>query len=77
MLESHARPLTYQGRPAQLSVIRSNGYCWGRIRFPDGSHPKDVVTTDDLYERTDEDALDELERLSANPNHVEMAHGWL
>lgn len=55
MIFSEAFPFTYKGRPAQLRVIRNNGFCWGRIVCKRGGE-LDVWTRSDQYERTDEAA---------------------
>lgn len=77
MIESNARDITIQGKPGRLSVIRNNGYCWGRIRFAGKDEKQlDVFTKRDHYERTDEEALDSFER-AAKRGQVEEAVGWL
>lgn len=77
MIESATRAITHEGKPAQLSVIRNDGHCWGRIRFEDEQQPQlDVVTRKDCYEDEDSVALDTFER-AAKRGRVEQAVGWL
>lgn len=77
MIESASRAITHDGKPAQLSVIRNDGYCWGRIRFQDDREPQlDVMTRKDCYDDDDTAALDTFER-AAKRGRVEPAVGWL
>lgn len=75
MTESEAVGFEYKGKPAKMSVMRNDGYCWGRIR--QGDVQLDVETDDDLYDETDAGALDVLIQAAGNPNNVSSAEGWL
>jgi hypothetical protein len=57
---SEAFPVTYRGNPAQIRVLRRDGYCWGRLIFDDGLE-YDIDTEEDLYDWDDGDAADQLE----------------
>lgn len=74
-LYSQARRVTFQGRPADLRVVRNNGHCWGRIQTADGRR-FDVETQDeDIYDLDDELALDNLEAFATDEENVEeLAH---
>lgn len=71
MLISHARRIQWRGKPADLRVVRNDGYCWGLL--VDGEAAWDVSTRRDLYDYCDTDALDAFERASRNPRCVEPA----
>jgi len=58
MILSDPFPFALKGKPAQLRVVRSNGYCWGEIRC--GTERHAVNSRIDLYERTDEQAAQVL-----------------
>jgi hypothetical protein len=70
MLISHPRPIIFRGAPAELRVVRNNGSCWGTLNA--AGQRFDVVTPDDddLYDESDEDALDVLEALAADDKHI-------
>ncbi|VTU32004.1 hypothetical protein H4CHR_02922 [Variovorax sp. PBS-H4] len=70
--------VTFRGKPATLTVVRSNGYCWGRIVAHDGQL-FDVVTPDneDLYELPDADARERLEECMQFEDLVGPAITWL
>ena len=50
-------PFTYEGKPAQMYVLRNDGYCWGRIVTESGQE-LDVTTEADHYDQEDEIAAD-------------------
>ena len=75
MIASTPRPITYRRQPATLTVMRNDGFVWGRLR--QGALQLDVTTRKDRYWEHDEDILDAFERASRNPNCVEDACGWL
>ncbi len=77
MVESESRAITHNGKAAQLSVMRNDGQCWGRIRFDgDAQAQLDVVTERDCYEDADSVALDTFEH-AAKQGQVEPAAGWV
>ena len=56
MIASESFPFVFRRKPATLTVMRNNGYCWGRIDAPHQSKPLDVITARDWYEFPDEEA---------------------
>lgn len=53
---SPAYPFRMNGRSGYfMRVLRSDGWCWGRVIAPDGTQ-RDVLTKHDQYEKPDEDA---------------------
>lgn len=59
MLISQAFRFTLKGAPADMRVVRNNGYCWGRIVFPDRRRAQlDVSSRFDLYWRADDYAAE-------------------
>lgn len=52
----------YRGQPAQISVVRNDGNCWGRLVLADGTQ-LDVVPDDDVYDETDEACAALFDRL--------------
>jgi hypothetical protein len=82
MIASHTRQITVRGWTAKpvvgsLSVIRNDGYCWGRIVLPSGRQLDVSSGETDLYDLPDEDALDIFEELAEDADNVEEAVGWL
>lgn len=82
MLISHHRTIDYHGAPAELMVVRNDGYCWGRIVTAAGQHlDVDPPTEDgaevDLYDETDTDALDVLEAQARDDANVSPAIGHI
>ena len=54
--------IEYKGKPAQLCVIRSDGYCWGRLVTPDGQEfDVSPAGDDDYYDLPDVDAREAFE----------------
>lgn len=54
MLISQAFPFKLKGAPAEMRVLRNNGYCWGRVIFTDRRRAQlDVGSRLDLYEQDD------------------------
>lgn len=76
MIQSHTRTITVDGEPAELSVIRNNGECWGRLVLPLGTLI-DVEASADLYGMADEEALDALEVAAQDDQNCSPAQGWL
>lgn len=76
MIESHTIRIRYRKQPASLSVMRNDGYCWGRL-ITAGGEKLDVFTRRDHYEENDTDALEAFERAARNPRCVDKAEGWL
>jgi hypothetical protein len=76
MIESHSTFITYQGQPAELSVIRNDGVCWGRLVTAQGAK-YDVECPVDQYEEDDSDALDAFSEALDDPTNVSDAAGWL
>lgn len=76
MIESASKAITYQGKPARISVMRNDGFCWGRIRLADDGTQLDVTTRRDQYDEPDEVALAAFIRASQRPQRVEPAVGW-
>lgn len=92
MHQSHAIEVQHRGSPAQLTIIRNDGFAWGRLTFPahlqaPGCQPEplDVSIPDpeegvevDLYDETDSDALDMLQEALANGTAwTEEATSWI
>lgn len=75
MIQSNARQITFQGKPATLYVIRNNGECWGRLVA--GGEQFDVSANQDLYDEDDEWALDLFEEAAKLGSNVEPAISWL
>lgn len=79
MLISQAFPLTYDRKPAQMRVLRNDGYCWGRLITADGAQ-LDVATARDHYDDCDEDAAASFIRAAkrkpraGRANYVEPAY---
>jgi hypothetical protein len=76
MIESQSRLIQFRGKPAELSVIRNDAQCWGRVRR-NGGHAFDVVTREDHYADSDDDALDAFERAMADSRNLYVALAWL
>lgn len=59
---SAPRAVTYEGQPAELRVLRNNGYCWGVVYAP-GTWDQlcHVDLEQDMYEDQDDEALDAME----------------
>lgn len=75
MLISHARDLTFRNEPAELYVLRSDGFCWGRLKTKTADF--DVNPEEDWYDYPDEDVLDFLEELLNHPAAIAPAAGRL
>jgi hypothetical protein len=73
MIFSDAFPITFKGQPAQLRVVRNDGFCWGRLVLKSGEE-LDIETGRDQYERADEDAAVAFEN-AAKRGNVEPAVG--
>lgn len=75
MIASEAFPVTYQGKPAQIRVLRNNAHCWGRLILKNGRE-FDIPPAEsaDKYDCIDEDAAEYFER-RMNRGHVEPAMG--
>jgi hypothetical protein len=76
MLESHSTFVTYRGEPAELSVMRNDGECWGRLVTARGAK-FDVECADDQYDQDDSNALDAFEAALGDPENISDAVGWL
>jgi hypothetical protein len=63
MLISKSLSVTHEGKPATLVVLRNDGFCWGRLQAASGD--LDVLPDFDLYDETDDTALDILARIVA------------
>jgi hypothetical protein len=57
MIFSPPYPFEFRKQPAQMYVVRNDGFCWGRIVLKDGTN-YDVATQRDHYERIDEEAAE-------------------
>jgi hypothetical protein len=60
---SEGFPVTFRGAPAQLHILRNDGYCWGRLVTASGEQ-FDVSPAEedlDLYDYADGDAATVLE----------------
>lgn len=75
MIFSEAFPITIKGKPAQVRVVRNNGYCWGRVIFKDGKE-FDVSIQRDHYERIDEEAAASFERAAKRGKLLEPLGSW-
>lgn len=53
---SEVFPATFKGEPAQVRVVRSDGYCWGRLVTK--TEEFDISTSRDYYDAPDEDAAE-------------------
>lgn len=61
---------TYRGQPAQISVLRNNGYCWGQLVTKSlGQFTIDLDR--DLYDCGDAEVAEELDAI------VQQAQGDL
>jgi hypothetical protein len=56
MLISAPFPFEHAGQPAQLRVLRNDGFCWGRIVLADGTNLDVGIEEADWYDLTDTDA---------------------
>jgi hypothetical protein len=61
VLESDAVEITFDGEPATLRILRSDGCCWGRIITAAGEE-LDVQPDRDVYEYADDQAAEFLKR---------------
>lgn len=74
MLISEAFALKFNGRPANMRVIRNDGYCWGRLICLDGTE-FDVSTARDHYDDDDDKAARAFIR-AAQRGNVDDPSGW-
>lgn len=72
---SHTTPIAFRGERAQLTILRNDGYCWGRIVTSTGKN-FDVQTEEDWYDLDDADAMDAAEEAAKDPANVSPAQGW-
>jgi len=74
MLISAAIKIKHEGQDAQVSVLRNNGYCWGRLVLADGRE-FDIEPDDDFYGEDDDYVLGELQQLAANAGNLCLCAG--
>lgn len=55
MIISEAFPFTLKKQPAQMYVVRNDGFCWGRLVLEDGTE-YDVESKRDRYDYDDDEA---------------------
>ena len=58
---SKSLDVQFRGKPAELVIMRNDGFCWGRIDSPMGQF--DVIPQNDLYDETDDTALECMARI--------------
>lgn len=68
-----SEPITIQfrGQAALLRLLRSDGFCWGRIRVAGKSQLFDVIPPRDLYEQPDHAVLAALAVYAQDDSCVE------
>lgn len=74
MIFSDAFPITFNGKPAQIRVIRNDGFCWGRLITKRSE--RDVYTKRDYYEQEDLVAAQAFERAAKRGNIEPPAASW-
>lgn len=68
MLASDAVAFAHNGKPAQMTVMRNSGHCWGRID-QDGNQ-YDVFVDEDYYDYPDEEAASAFIEAVTDPAKV-------
>ncbi len=66
---------TYKRQPAQIYVIRNDGFCWGRLVLEDGTN-YDITTRRDYYEADDISAAEAFERAMRSGKVEEPMASW-
>jgi hypothetical protein len=66
---------TYKRQPAQIYVIRNDGFCWGRLVLKDGTN-FDISTSRDYYEHDDVSAAEAFERAMRRGKVEEPMASW-
>jgi hypothetical protein len=74
MLISEGHEFSFRKQPATMTVLRNDGYCWGRIETADGQR-FDVSTGKDWYDYDDESAAEGFVRASRRSSNVDPVDG--
>lgn len=68
-------PFTYKRQPAEMHVIKNDGFCWGIFVLKDGTN-LEVSTARDYYDSDEERAVDAFINAAKRGKATEPVVSW-